>query len=154
MLDEALEVLTGLWTGEPFHYEGQYYQVKEVTFLPRPVQSPRIPIWVGGGYPHKGPMRRAARWDGMCPYKHNGHFLMPDDVRGLRDFIQEERGSLEGYDIAVGGSARRVDWEKERAYIRSLAEAGITWWTEYIPPDSGGLENVRSFIQRGPLFVS
>jgi hypothetical protein len=98
-------------------------------------------------------MRRAARWDGMCPYKHKSHFLAPDDIRALRDFIQEERGSLEGYDIAVGGSARRADWEEERDYIRSLAEVGITWWTEYMPPDSGDLETVQAFIKRGPLFV-
>ena len=143
----------GLWSGEPFHYEGQYYQVKEVTFLPRPIQSPRIPIWIGGGFPLKGPMQRAAHWDGMCPYKHKSHFLTPDDIRALRDFIQEHRGSLQGYDIATGGSARRPDWEEEREHIRSLAEAGITWWTEYIPPDSGDSETVRGFIKRGPLFI-
>jgi alkanesulfonate monooxygenase SsuD/methylene tetrahydromethanopterin reductase-like flavin-dependent oxidoreductase (luciferase family) len=154
MLDEALDVLTGLWSGEPFSYKGQYYQVKEVTLLPRPVQSPRIPIWVGGGLPLKGPMRRAARWDGMCPYKHKTHFLTPDDIRTFRDFIQEQRGSLKEYDIAVGGSARRDDWEEEREYIQSLAGAGITWWTEYIPPDSGDLETVRGFLKRGPLFIS
>lgn len=153
MLDEALEILAGLWSGEPFSYDGQYYQVNEVTFLPRPVQSPRIPIWIGGGLPFKGPMRRAVHWDGMCPYKHGSHFLMPDDIRALRDFVQEQRGSLEGYDIAVGGSPRRPDWEQEREYIRSLVEAGITWWTEYIPPNSGDLETVRGLIKRGPLFI-
>jgi len=154
MLDESLDVLTGLWSGEPFHYEGKYYQVKEVTFLPRPMQSPRIPIWIGGGLPLKGPMRRAARWDGMCPYKHASHFLMPDDIRALRNFVHEQRGSLEGYDIVVGGSPRRLDWEEEREYVRSLAEAGITWWTEYLPPDSGDLETIQGFIKRGPLFIN
>lgn len=78
MLDEALEVISGLWSGEPFSYEGQYYQVKEVTFAPRPVQTPRIPIWVGGGWPLKGPTQRAARWDGSCLYKHQEHYLTPD----------------------------------------------------------------------------
>lgn len=153
MLDEGLDVLAGLWSGAPFHYDGRYYHVKEVTFLPRPVQSPRIPIWIGGGLPLKGPMRRAARWDGMCPYKHKEHFLTSGDIRKLRDFLKQARGSLTGYDIAVGGSARRPDSEEEREYIRSLAEAGITWWTEYIPPDSGDLETVRGLVKRGPLFI-
>ena len=154
MLDEALEILTGLWNGEPFHYEGQYYQVQEVTFLPRPVQSPRIPIWVGGGFPLKGPTQRAARWDGACLYKHKTHFLMADDIRALRDLVERQRGSLVGYDIKVGGSARHSGWEEERERIRSLAEAGATWWTEYIPPDSGDLETVRDMIKRGPLFIN
>jgi len=152
-LDEALDVLAGLWSGEPFSYAGQHYKVQEVTFLPRPIQSPRIPIWIGGGYPLKGPMQRAARWDGMCPYKHKSHFLTPEDIRALQGFIQEQRGSLQGFDIAVGGSARDDDWEKEREYIQSLANEGITWWTEYIPPDSGDLDTIRELIGRGPLFI-
>ena len=153
MLDEALEVLVGLWSGEPFHYDGQYFQVKEVTLLPRPVQTPRIPIWVGGGFPLPGPVRRAARWDGACLYKHKTHALTTEVIRTLRDFVQEQRGSLAGYDISVGGSARRPDWEEERQRIRSLAEAGITWWTEYIPPDSGDVETIQGLIKRGPLFI-
>lgn len=154
MLEEALAVLVGLWSGESFHYEGQYYQVKEITFLPRPVQSPRIPIWVGGGFPLRGPTQRAARWDGACLYKHKTHTLMPEDIHTLRDIVQGQRSSLAGYDIAVGGSPRRTDWEEEREYIRSLDEAGVTWWTEYIPPDSGTVETVRDLIKRGPLFIS
>lgn len=153
MLDEALEVLTGLWSGEPFSYEGNFYQVKEVKFLPTPIQSPRIPIWIGGGLPLKGPMQRAIRWDGMCPYKHKSHFLTPEDIRMFRDYVVGQRGTLEGYAIAVGGSPRRPDCEEERAYVRSLAEAGATWWTEYIPPDAGDVETVRGFIKRGPLFI-
>jgi len=153
MLDEALDVLAGLWSGEPFQYDGQYYQVEEVTFLPRPFQRPRIPIWIGGGYPLKGPMQRATRWDGACPYKHRTHFLMPEDIRTLREFIQKHRDDMDGYDIAVGGSPRRPDWEEEREYIRSLAEAGATWWMEYIPPDSGDIYIVHNIIKRGPLQI-
>src|SRR4051812_49410378 len=62
MLDESLDILAGLWSGRPFSYNGKHYSVDEVTFLPQPVQQPRIPIWVGGGWPKKGPMQRAAHW--------------------------------------------------------------------------------------------
>lgn len=153
MLDEALDVIVGLWSGEPFSYDGQYYQVKEVVFRPRPVQAPRIPIWVGGGWPLEGPSRRAARWDGSCLYKHRDHYMTADDIRDLKAFIQQRRGSIDGYDIVVGGTPRRPDPEAEQAYIRSLAEAGATWWTEYIPPSAGGLESVRESIARGPLRI-
>src|SRR2546422_5919698 len=67
LLDEGLEVLTGLWSGEPYHHEGIAYQIKEAQLLPRPLQSPRIPIWVAGMWPAKAPLRRAARWDGVIP---------------------------------------------------------------------------------------
>src|SRR5215467_3934781 len=56
MLDEALEVMTGLWSGQPFSYQGEHYQVHDLTFLPRPYQNPRIPILVGASWPHKGPI--------------------------------------------------------------------------------------------------
>ena len=151
MLDEALDVLVGLWSGEPFSYSGEYYHVNEVALLPRPLQSPRIPIWVGGGYPLKGPMRRAARWDGTCLYKNVVHYMQPDDVRALKAFIEDRRPTSGPFDIVVGGSPRRDDWEEERAYIRSLAEAGMTWWVEYVPPDD--LEVMRACIERGPLRV-
>lgn len=61
LLDEALEIIAGLWTGEPFLFKGKHFTVDEVTFLPRPVQEPRPPIWVGGGYPHRRPVERALR---------------------------------------------------------------------------------------------
>ena len=51
MLDEALEILAGLWSAKPFRFEGKYYKVAESTFFPPPVQKPRIPIWIGGGWP-------------------------------------------------------------------------------------------------------
>ena len=81
MLDEALEIIAGLWRGEWFSYKGKHYQVDNVRFLPVPFQKPRIPIWVGGGYPNRGPPRRAARWDGSCMYKESKgtgwHDMMP-----------------------------------------------------------------------------
>src|SRR5579859_790860 len=67
LLDEGLAVLTGLWSGEPYHFEGTHYHIKEAQFLPRPLQSPRIPIWVAGMWPHKAPFRRAVRFDGVAP---------------------------------------------------------------------------------------
>lgn len=153
MLDEALEVIVGLWSGEPFSYDGTYYQVKEVQFVPRPAQTPRIPIWVGGGWPLKGPTQRAARWDGSRLYKHHADAMTPEDVRALRAVVQHQRGSVEGYDIAVSGSQRRPDREEERARIRSLAEAGASWCAEYLPPNVGDLETVRASIAREPLRI-
>jgi alkanesulfonate monooxygenase SsuD/methylene tetrahydromethanopterin reductase-like flavin-dependent oxidoreductase (luciferase family) len=47
MLDEALQIIRGLFTTEGFTFEGQHYQVHDATLLPRPVQSPYPPIWIG-----------------------------------------------------------------------------------------------------------
>jgi len=42
------EGLTGLWRGSPLAYHGHHYQIEDLTFLPPPVQSPCLPIWIGG----------------------------------------------------------------------------------------------------------
>lgn len=153
MLDEGLEVLVGLWSGQPFSFDGEYYHLKEVICLPRPMQTPRIPIWIGGEYPNKGPMRRAARYDGTCLYKANNEDMTPADVQAIKAFIEKHRSTTAPFDFALGGRNRGDDWELERALIKSLAEAGTTWWTEYLAPQIGGLEEIRAYIKRGPLRI-
>src|SRR5690242_16128949 len=123
MLDEALDVILGLWTGEPFSYQGRYFQVNEMTFLPTPVQRPRIPIVVGGGWPLRGPSLRAARYDGCCLYKQHkpGDFSdwTPDDVRELKAFVESHRSEEDlgkPYEIKLGGRSRSDDWKQDRAH--------------------------------------
>jgi alkanesulfonate monooxygenase SsuD/methylene tetrahydromethanopterin reductase-like flavin-dependent oxidoreductase (luciferase family) len=145
LLDEGLAIVAGLWTGEPFSFHGEHFRVDEVTFLPRPVQRPRIPIWIGGGYPKRRPVERALRWDGSCLYKHGGGDLSAPDVADLRD-----RGG-DGFTIAVGGRLRKDDWDKDRDRIRSVRDAGADWWVEWVPP--GGRGTMRAAVSRGPLRV-
>src|SRR5680860_641250 len=65
LLDETLEILDLAWKGEPFTYQGANYQLEDIRFVPKPVQRPRIPIWVVGSWPRPKSMSRAARWDGI-----------------------------------------------------------------------------------------
>jgi F420-dependent oxidoreductase-like protein len=46
-LREALQIINLLWTQERPSFEGEYYKIKETMFLPKPVQKPRVPIWIG-----------------------------------------------------------------------------------------------------------
>lgn len=153
MLDEGLEIITRLWSGEPFSFDGEFYKLRDVQILPKPIQQPRIPIWVGGGYPNRGPVERALRWDGSCLYKQQGHWLQPEDVRSLRTRLIAERGTADGYEITVGGDVRWEDESKQRAYLESIAAEGVTWWHEYIPPDVGDFEVQRKMIERGPIRI-
>src|SRR5919112_2620927 len=73
LLDEGLDILTGLWRGQPFNYSGKHYTVRETTFNPPPppVQQPRIPIWVVGAWPYPKSMRRVVRYDGVISSAFN-----------------------------------------------------------------------------------
>jgi len=156
-LDEGVEILAGLWSGEPFSYHGKHYHVDGLRLAPTPVQQPRIPLWVGGNWLVPGVRRRLARWDGCCVYRGTPGTaaygpMTVDDVRGILSLVQRERGTVEGFAVCIGGVGRGSDWERERASIRSLAEAGATWWNEWVPP--GDLERTREAISRGPLRIA
>jgi alkanesulfonate monooxygenase SsuD/methylene tetrahydromethanopterin reductase-like flavin-dependent oxidoreductase (luciferase family) len=151
MLDEGLDVLTGLWRGEPFSHAGPHYTVNHARFLPTPVQTPRIPIWVGGQWPNKSPMRRAARWDGVCPGIEGG-FIQPEQVREVVAYIQRQRTSDAPFDVVVTGYVGEMPPAEAEARLRSYADAGVTWWQEGFwwsdTPD-----DVHKRIQQGPPAV-
>ncbi len=128
-LDEGLAVLDGLWSGAPFSFSGAHYHITETQFLPRPVQQPRIPIWIGGGWPRKRPVERAARWDGIVPFGHDG-MLTPADVRALVAAIRQERSSNVPCDIVCYATTVASDGIVAEAAIAEFAEAGVTWWLQ------------------------
>ncbi|MEO0599383.1 MAG: LLM class flavin-dependent oxidoreductase, partial [Chloroflexota bacterium] len=140
MTDEALAILDGLWTGEPFSYEGNHYTVGESQFLPTPVQQPRIPIWIAGYYPHKAPMRRASRWDGM--------FILygeaDDPIVALRDsiaYVQEQRRADTPFDVVfLDMSSAGTSEEAIATLAHQAGEVGATWWLANIAPWRYGIE--------------
>lgn len=148
MLDESLEVLTKLWSGETFSYTGKHYQLTEARFLPTPVQQPRIPIWVAGVWPNKKPFRRAARWDGVCPIAE-GRELIPEDYQELTAYLKTQRQGVEPFDVIAAGHTTGSDQAQDRAVIQPFAEAGVTWWQEAFDWNYS-LEQVRTRIRLGP----
>ncbi len=151
MVDEALELLTRLWSGRQTSFDGSFHHVHGVRLLPKPVQRPRIPIWIGGVWPSKGPTQRALRWDGACLYKRpsQGDFT-PEDVRELVGLSQARPNADTPFDIVVGHACwqRMKNNRRENAYVASLARAGATWWSMYISPDTE--KAMRRCIQAGP----
>ena len=155
MLDEALAILVGLWSGTEFGFEGQHYRLAPMTFLPRPVQQPRIPIIVAGMWPHSGPIRRAARWDGM-----NAMFPFPTEgweqkaralVAELKSLRPDPGAPFEYFD---GG---HTPGEDDPALS---ADIGATWWVESLDPwrytwdgtaeGWPSVEHARERIRQGP----
>ncbi len=154
LLDEGLDILAGLMSGQPFSYTGKHYKVDEVTFLPQPIQQPRIPIWIGGFWPHKAPARRAARWDGFLPASEpdeNGNsFPKPADIQTIKAFVAEHRTSTAPFDIGVGGNTPGNDPHGAYTQIEPLIEAGATWWCEFVLPEPGQTEQALTRVKQGP----
>ena len=157
-LDEGLEIITGLWKGLPFAYEGKHYHVKPEKLhltCPPPVQQPRIPIWVVGAWPRMKSMRRVLRYDGLLPdvmekkgRQWKRRATTPDDIRAMHAFVDERRALTTPFDIVMEGETPGDDAEKATAIVQPWAEAGATWWIEakWGAPD----DPVRTRIQQGP----
>lgn len=155
MLDESLAILAGLWRGEPFAFAGEHYRLAEATFLPRPLQEPRIPVWVGSLRPGpEGPLRRAARWDGFYPASDDAFVPLEVFARDAAR-VRELRAAAgipadEPYDISAGGSTRAGDAVATAATVAGFEAAGATWWQEIVSDWLGGLEEIRARIEVGP----
>lgn len=148
MLDEALDVLTGLWSGEPFTFEGAHYQVHGARYQPTPIQRPRIPVWVAAVWPHKKPMRRAARWDGLCPLI-NDQAMSPDDLREALAYVKPLLPEGKPFDVVAYGGTSGTDTAADSAKVSAYRDAGATWWQEGAAPDDT-VDYVRERIRLGP----
>lgn len=122
LLDHGLDDLVRYWSGE---------------FEPAPVQRPRIPVWVAAEWPHRRPVRRALRWDGLYPTG------LPDPA-ALADLVGEIRESRppgDPFDMVVG-----LPPDED---FRPWEQAGATWRvTDFGMQPS--LTAVRRVIEAGP----
>jgi len=129
LLDDALERIDRWWRGEA---------VDGATMLPLPVQRPRIPVWVASRYPHKAPVRRAARWDGWFPIALPGPEALADEL----EYARQHRDREEPFAVAVQGLPD--------ADPRPWVEAGATWWLVRFDPFEVSVADVRATIENGP----
>lgn len=154
-LDESLAILAGLWSGEPFAFEGRHFRFGAMTFRPTPVQQPRIPVWVVGAWPNERSMARAARWDGLIAQAStvDGAFAdwSPAQLAEAVAWIADHRApdSMALYEVIVQGSTPpgepRAAWD----VVKPWAAAGATWWVE-ADWEHGTVDAIRRRIEAGP----
>lgn len=151
--DEALDVIDGLWRGEPFSYDGDHYTIEDATLLPTPVQQPRIPIVVGGLWPHRKPIQRGARWDGIVPH-YPGDGIHPEGPDGGADPEDEVRAMLEYYRGLTDESGELLlpadPPHRTDGWLERCEDLGATWVYTTNRDESGGWTLDRGRISRGP----
>jgi alkanesulfonate monooxygenase SsuD/methylene tetrahydromethanopterin reductase-like flavin-dependent oxidoreductase (luciferase family) len=136
ILDEGLDLLTAMWSGASVSHTGPWFRADGVTFLPTPVQQPRIPVWVAARGDARRPVRRAARWDGLFPLDVDA-----DGLGRMLDIVIAERGGLDGFDVAVR-AGRDVE-------LGPFAARGATWAMAALDPGTTVAE-AAAMIERGP----
>jgi alkanesulfonate monooxygenase SsuD/methylene tetrahydromethanopterin reductase-like flavin-dependent oxidoreductase (luciferase family) len=156
LLDEGLDILTGLWNGQPFHYTGKHYRVEETDFYPPPppIQQPRIPIWVVGAFPFEKSMQRAMQYDGLLPMKldpetRQMQALAPPDLAEIVAYVRTKRAGSSPYDIIWEGNTPGDDPGRAAGLVQPWEQAGATWWIETMW-DVQDLGRVAERIRQGP----
>jgi alkanesulfonate monooxygenase SsuD/methylene tetrahydromethanopterin reductase-like flavin-dependent oxidoreductase (luciferase family) len=150
MLDEGLDVIAKLWTGEPVTHHGKHYTVENVTFQPKPVQQPRIPVWIGGE--SKPAARRAARWDGWIigtssPDGKTGK--TPEQLVADLEWMKSERSDDATFDVGVIGSSE----PGQPSRVREYEQAGATWWLESIHEHRTTPDKLMERVKAGPPLI-
>jgi len=143
MLDEGLQIINGLQTGEYFKFSGVHYQLKSTPFNPKPVQEPRVPVWVAGKWPNRKPFRRAAKWDGCVPIHRSrtlNAYLTIDEIREIREYLQSYRTIEAPFDICVSGILPRKSLAADRVIVEPYQQVGATWWIEFVYNGTGSLK--------------
>ena len=138
MLDEGLDLLRRLWSGEEVTHRGKHYAFDGVMLRPTPVQE-HLPIWVGGN--RTPSLRRASRWDGWCPgtTDPSGMTLSPAELPRMLRLVDRP----DAFDVAIMGERNGDD---PHAY----EEAGATWWIENVHDRRGTADEVLALVEAGP----
>ena len=140
-LDEVLDIVHRLWTGERVVHAGTHFTVDGFTLNPTPVQRPRIPIWVGGDSP--GALARASRWDGWIGPDDDPFTATVADLAAVRASISSQRSPAASFDLAWAGPTGTDPGQRPQ----DMAIAGATW---LITPAVGDCDTVFRRVADGP----
>lgn len=123
-LEEALQVIKALWTGEVVDFDGRYYTLKAAICAPRPAQRPHPPIWIGGGG-EKRTLNIAAR------FATGANFAAPGIGSGAGmdhfTYFEHKKGVLEAHcrdvgrdpaEITLSAGVNLMFWGRERDDVR------------------------------------
>jgi alkanesulfonate monooxygenase SsuD/methylene tetrahydromethanopterin reductase-like flavin-dependent oxidoreductase (luciferase family) len=150
-MDQRLDLLLKLLSGDPAPASEA---ATAVTFRPRKARPDEVRVWIGGSAQARAVARRAARADGIVPYKLT-------DAREWSDFTTAEIGELVAtitaqrasnagpLDVAIGGRRRLEDLDAERNAVQAARDGGATWWLEFVPPAPG--EQMLALVDAGPI---
>jgi alkanesulfonate monooxygenase SsuD/methylene tetrahydromethanopterin reductase-like flavin-dependent oxidoreductase (luciferase family) len=152
LLDESLDALVQLWSGDEVTYRGDLVVADGVQFVPRPVHG-RVPIWVAGGWPGGAPFRRAARHDGVWPVAAAGGYLSVDEfaacVRAVGDH-RTELGVDDPFDACFVDRSPSPSDPSTLDKVDRLVDLGMTWWIDSLDDPSVPFDVHRARVLAGP----
>ena len=150
-LDEGLEVLAALWSGEPVEHRGDRLTVHTAGFHPGRCSGRGSRSGLRA-WPARAPFRRAARWDGVFPLLNEvgGRDDEPGPARGRSLRHDSHRRTSGAFDVVIEGRTEGRDPAGDLAAVNAYRAAGLTWWIEKLGWFRGALGAMRDRIDAGP----
>jgi hypothetical protein len=157
MLDETLDILTLLYQRKQFDYDGKHYHLKlslveEIHYPPKPIQQPRIPLWIPAVWPRKKSMERLLKADGLLPQKmdsaSNFVEVTPADLAEMKAYVDANRSLPTPFDYVIEGKTGGMSPDQIQDTLCPWVEAGMTWWIEstWEQPE----EEIIARVKQGP----
>lgn len=140
-LDESLLILEAAWSGEEVSHRGHHYTVDGMRFLPRPVQRPGVPVWVGGYRGKVKPLRRAARYQGYFPIGIDSPDQVAEAAAQLAELRRQSPVAEGPYDVVIS-----LTPDQDAA---PYAAAGATWCLTSFS-ESVTADRVWGVLREGP----
>jgi len=155
-LKESIKVIRALMNEEKFSFHGKYYNLKEATLNPKPIQKPNPPIWIGGN--SKEIMEITAELgDGWIP-----EGLPPENFASGVAFIKNKAKEF-GRDpnkilFAWGGSGIRNIIAKDEDFAIKIAESTLGLLKPHLLPWIIGsptqcIKKIESYIKAGATHI-
>jgi probable F420-dependent oxidoreductase len=133
--NEALAILRGLWTDQPYSFAGDFYEVRDAVMSLAPVQRPHLPIWIGAAHPDG--VRRAARiGDGWMGAGSQPMAAFEGSLQVLRDALGEAPRNESNYPISKR-VFMTIDENAERARDRLRHWFGVSYGNESLADTAG-----------------
>ena len=136
-LDEGLDVVRALLSGERVEHYGPHYRVDSVSLATAPDEP--VPIWIGGM--SRRARERASRFDGWF-----ADTASPSEMTTSPDELAAMLEGFEFRDVAVMGYSEAGQQDVHEAYAR----AGATWWIEQVHDMRGDADAILARVAAGP----
>jgi alkanesulfonate monooxygenase SsuD/methylene tetrahydromethanopterin reductase-like flavin-dependent oxidoreductase (luciferase family) len=152
LVEEQVEIIRKLWTGEDIHFEGKFYKFEHVAIKPVPAGRTQIPMWYGGG--SKAAARRAVEYcEGWIPGRMPARDVAERVGRMKRLAAEHKKPVPVAAVIPYVSPGRTVE---EAAKHFNLDELISTTAKQYLAPPSGTfstLEDLDGAAIAGPKDV-
>ena len=140
--EEAVQVMRLLMTEDEVHFDGQHFQLRGATLLPRPVQQPHPPVWIGASGPRMlGIVARYADvWHTFGPPSHIAQLSRVLDEK-IADAGRDRSHVARASSLSIEGS-----WDDVRAEVDRYVDVGVSYLVVGWP--SVGQDRVAEFVQQ------